>query len=219
MNETYVNKTGQNSLFSTAVLVVCTIGCVISILFYIHISFLLDIQRIDLKKGAFPLKDNTYEFDFVSPSNDKYNAILRFYHQRNQDFINRSAEDKINFTINAELITLDGDVYDKLIRSANLDQNSDIPGGGSQDYFEWYILSSYLNKGEKYRLRITFRSDEVFFTKMTKEIYIEEDYDIPSAVWWHLFRMVFLIIFVITLIIILIISISRLKRRYKRVYK
>jgi len=97
-------------------------------------------------------------------------------------------------------------VYETSLRSGRI----------AQDYFEWRLLSFDSERGKKYKFKMTFKSNDMRFDQVKKEIYIEEDYDYAALPWWALFRLIFLSIFIVTFIPLLIIGILSVRKRRSR---
>jgi hypothetical protein len=91
------------------------------------------------------------------------------------------------------------DKEESIVESATINDGSKLPGGWSQGYEEWFLITFLAKVSHSYKLRITFWTDDDFFDKLTKEIYLEQSYDYAALPWWHLFQTTSLVIFVVTL--------------------
>ncbi len=189
------------------IFILLIVVCLSSFVLYIYHTNKLDIKKISLKTGIFELSNKAYEFNFNGLTGDGYNVALKFYHDKDIDF-SELAENKIQYTINAEL----RDIENNLLKSDVINQNSRIHESGSQEYLAWYFLPFSAERWKKYKLKVDFQSDNKFFDKMAKEIYVEEIYDSASAPWWTLLQRISLIVFIITLLPILIIGLLWLKK-------
>ena len=167
----------------------------------------MDIPKEILKSGAFELSDKTYEFTFTSPKETRYNVVLRFILEKEKDPITKY---KVANTIVVELRDRDNN----LLMSNYVDQNSRIHEGWSNKQFERYILSFNAKKKQTFKLKIYFHSNDELLNKISKEIYVEKDYDSASYPWWGLFQRVSLFIFTLTfLLMVVIIYLSKTNRR------
>ena len=181
--------------------------CLFSFVLYKYHTNKLDIKTISLKKGVFDLSNRVYEFSFNGLENGRYNIVLKLFRERNIDF-SMLAERKIKYAINIEL----RDIENNLLKSDSSTQDSKIHEGWANEYVELYFMPFIGEMEQKYSLKIAFQSDNDFFDKMTKEIYVEEIYDSASAPWWALLQRISLIVFIITLLPILIIGFLWLKK-------
>lgn len=133
--------------------------------------------------------------------NKPFNIIVRFYKQAG---INYSSlfSGQVPYGIGIVLKDHKGDLIKKESK-----RNTMTPAGGyTNEYFDWTLLQFDAKRGEKYKVKIEFNSDFKDFDKMRKELYVEQDYDSPSAVWWLVLRRVYLIVFIVTFVSSLIIS-------------
>lgn len=185
--------------------------CLFSIFLYLYFTYKLDIKKIILKQGVFNLSNTTYEFDFDKLTHDRYNVILRFYNHKkiDPDFVFNLLSKKVKYLINVEVRDRKGN----LIKEGAITPDGRTSGGGSQEYFDWHLFFFIGERAQEYNLRLLLQSNEAFFDKVEKEIYIEEDYDYASAPWWGLFQRIFLITCIITLLPILIIGFIWLKKK------
>ena len=195
----------------TVIFILLIMACSFSFISYAYFTNKLNIKKVIFKKGIFELSNKAYEFNLDGLTSDDYNVALKFYHDKDIDF-SELAENKIQYTINTEL----RDVENNLLKSDVINQNSRIHEGGSQEYLVWYFLPFSAERWKKYKLKMEFQSDNKFFDKMAKEIYIEEIYDFASAPWWALFQRISLTVFIITLLPLLLISLIYWLKKKKR---
>ena len=193
------------------ILILLIVACLSSFVLYIYHANKLDIKKISLKAGIFDLSNKVYEFSFNGLKNGRHNIVLKLFRERNIDF-SILAERKIKYTIKLEL----RDIKNNLLKSDVITQDSKIHEGWSNEYVELYFLPFIGEKRQKYSLKIAFQSDNDFFDKLTKEIYVEEIYDSASAPWWALFRRISLIVFISTFFPLLIISLIYWLKKKKR---
>jgi hypothetical protein len=198
-------------LLKIIVLLILLCICVLSFSSFIYFTSKLDIKKVLLKEGAFELSDRTDEFNFYNPATGRYNVIIRFLHPTpvNNDFVDRLIKKKVKYTVNVELRSKEN----KLIKAETVNQDTRIQSVGSQKYFEWYLLSFDGEKGEKYNVKIAFQSDDAFFNKVGKEIYVEEDFDHAAAIYWTLFKFISLMIFILSILTLLILGFLSLRKR------
>ncbi|HWR58348.1 MAG TPA: hypothetical protein VN328_05620 [Thermodesulfovibrionales bacterium] len=192
----------------TATLTISTIICGFSLIMYMNFSRLLDIPKQVLKSGTFDLSDKAYEFTFSVPKEARYNIVLKFFLERQNDPI---TEYRSGYTVDTEI----RDKNDKFLTHKVVDQNSRIHESWSNEEYRRDVLSFNAEKKQIFKLIIAFQNENDLLNRLNKEIYIEKDYDPASKPWWMLFQRGFLIIFVITLISVLIIGVILWKRKGK----
>lgn len=173
---------------------------------YLNFTRLLDIHKEILRSGAFELSDKTYEFTFSVPKEARYNVVLRFLRENEND---TNTKYRAAHTINAEL----RDINNDLVISNSVDQNSRIHEGWSRKEFDRYFLSFNAKKKQTFRLKIDFHSNDEFLNKISKEIYVEKDFDPASYPWWGLFQRVFLIVVGVTLLLIVGLILLMVKKK------
>lgn len=181
--------------------------CIFSFAKFLYLTELLDIQKIVLREGTFEVIDVDNEFEFGKLKNKPFNIVVRFYKNGGINYSSLFSASglvsgKVPYAISIDLRDHNNDVLKKEIK-----QNSFMPAGGyTNEYFDWKLLQFDAKRGEKYKVNIIFRSDFKDFDKMRKELYVEQDYDSPSAVWWLVLQRVYLIVFIVTFVSSLIIS-------------
>lgn len=183
---------------------------ILSLIPVLHFNNLLDIHRVIIRDGIFSITNKDTKLSFGKLRSDTYNLFLRFYPDEAMTAIDHSnlAREKVPYSIDVELM----DSKNNIVKREVINQNSRIQSSGGNGYFEWRLMFFLAERGEQYRLRITYNSDFEPFDNMRKTIYVETPYDYASLPFWHLFRMGFFIIFLITFIPSVIIAIVLYKR-------
>ncbi len=175
--------------------------CIFAFAKFLYFTELLDIQKIVLKEGTFKVSDIDNEFEFDKLKNKPFDIVVRFYKQADIRY-SILFSGKVPYVIDIEL----KDYRNEVVKRGIINQDSRMPKAYTNEYFEWTLMQFDAKKGEKYKVKIYFNSAFKDYDKLRKEIYVEQYYDHPSAVWWLFFQRVYLIVFVITFIPILIIS-------------
>lgn len=188
----------MKKLLSVGLLIILLIICSISLICYLHFTNKLDIDKIVLKKqDSFKISNVTYEFNLDQLRNKAYNVVLKYLTNNETDAIalreRRDTPGKYNIVVHIR------DKKGNIIQGATISGGSKFHSGWSQDYEEWFLITFLAKASHSYKLQITFWSDDDFFDKLTKEIYVEQDYDPAALPWWDLFRTASLVIFVVTL--------------------
>lgn len=175
--------------------------CIFSFVRFLSFTELLNIQKIVLRQGTFKVIDVDNEFEFGKLKNKLFNIVVRFYKQTGIDY-----PSLFSGHVPYEISIVLRDHKGSLLRQ-EITRNTMTPAGGyTNEDFDWPLLQFNAKRGEKYKVNIIFRSNFKDFDAMRKDIYVEQDYDPPSAVWWFFFKRVYLIVFIITFIPVLIIS-------------
>ncbi|MBI5101957.1 MAG: hypothetical protein HZB33_09020 [Nitrospirae bacterium] len=193
-------------IFTITILALATVSA-FSLMMYINFSRLLDIPKEILQSGSFELSDKTYEFIFTTPEEARYSIVLNFIKEREKDPTTKYMG---AHTIISELRDMDNN----LLMSNSVDQNSRIHRRLSNTEFKQCFLSFNAKKKQTFKLKITFHSNDELLNKISKEIYVEKDYDPASKPWWNLFQTASLLVFGLTVLLIgIIIYLMRKKRR------
>ncbi len=188
--------------------------CIFSFAKFLYFTELLDIQKIVLREGIFEVLDRDNEFEVDKLKNKPFDIVVRFYRQGDINYSSLFSDSGLTSGKVPYTIVIDLKDHKNEVIKTEIKQNSFMPAGGyTNAYFEWTLMQFNAKRGEKYRIRITFKSDFKDFDKMKKEIYVEQHYDHPAKPFWHLFQRVFLIMFIITFIPILIIGLLHLRRK------
>ena len=203
----------KNGVITTG-LVVLAVVCSLSLILFIYFTDVLDIEKISLKSGVFRLINNNYEFELEDLQDITYNVVLEFLPGNADEFhkIMEKWSTRNKYIIYVELYDEKG----KIINSDKLDERKKMSGSYSVKSVSWDLLRFNLERQRKYLLRIKFQSNDIFFDKLAKEIYVEEDFDYASGPWCGVLQAVFFVLFIATLLPILLITlIYWLKRRKK----
>ncbi|MCL5421811.1 MAG: hypothetical protein M1461_04995 [Nitrospirae bacterium] len=175
--------------------------CIFSFAKFLFFTGLLDIQKIVLREGIFKVSNIDNEFEFDKLKNKPFDIVVRFYKQADVRY-SILFSGKVPYEIDIEL----RDYRNEIVKRGIINQDSRMPKAYTNEYFEWTLMQFDAKKGDKYKVKINFNSAFKDYDKLRKEIYVEQYYDHPSAVWWLFFQRVDLIVFLITFIAILIIG-------------
>lgn len=151
------------------------------------------------------------EFEFDKLKNKPFDVIVRFYKQEGINYVGLFSG-KVDYAIQTEL----KNHKNRVIKRNTIEPGNFMPKGFTNEYFEWTLMRFDANQWEKYKVKIIFDSGFNDFDTMKKEIYLEQHYDRPSAVWWFALRPFFLIIFIITFIPILIMGLISWRRKKEK---
>lgn len=175
------------------------IVCLLSLVYFLWFTNLLDIQKVSLKEGRFDMINKENEFEFGNLRNKLFNIVLRFYKEEGTDYSGLYSGE-VPYAIDIEL----RDEGNKSIRK-EVKKSSFMPAGSYGDkYFQWTLVQFDAEKGKKYKVKIVFSSDNKNYDAMKKEIFVQQDYDYASMPYWYLFQRVFLVVFIATLVPVLI---------------
>ena len=62
------------------------IVCLLSLVYFLWFTNLLDIQKVSLKEGRFDMINKENEFEFGNLRNKLFNIVLRFYKEEGTDY-------------------------------------------------------------------------------------------------------------------------------------
>ena len=184
--------------------VILLLLCSISLIMFLNFTYQLDIDKKYLKKGFFGLKNNSYEFNLDELQDVTYNLVIEFFPISNEKYkLFLTKENlKYHFIIFTNLINKNGDI----IKSERTNSKNIFSGGRSRNSICWNLFWFIANKKEKYKLKLFFQSNDVFFDNIEKEIRLEETYDYASLPVVLLLQRFFFFFFIATLLSVLLIS-------------
>lgn len=187
--------------------------CFLSFALFLYFTELLNIQKVSLKEGVFAVINQKNEFEFGDLRNKSFNIVMRFYREEGSDYSRYSSlfSGEVPYAFDIEL----KDQENKIIKKDTFNRNS-ISAGHGNEYFEWTLMRFNAEKGEKYKVKIVFSSDNKNYDSMKKEIYVQQDYDYAAKPFWYLFQRVFLVVFIATLLPILIIGLIYWRENAKK---
>ena len=187
--------------------------CFLSFALFLYFTELLNIQKVSLKEGVFAVINQKNEFEFGDLRNKSFNIVMRFYREEGSDYSRYSSlfSGEVPYAFDIEL----KDQENKIIKKDTFNRNS-ISAGHGNEYFEWTLMRFNAEKGEKYKVKIVFSSDNKNYDIMEKEIYVQQDYDYAAKPFWYLFQRVFLVVFIATLLPILIIGLIYWRENAKK---
>lgn len=186
-------------IIRTGAVMILMVVCLFSTLMYVNFSRLLDIPRVTLMSGTFDLSNKIYEFTFDPPRDARYNIVLKFAREPENDSVDKYRR---GYIVNTELRDIEKNLIDRM----HIDQDSRIPESWSYREISRDLLSFNAKKNEKFRIIVTFQGGNDLLNKLDKEIYVEKDYDPASFPFWGLFRLVSIGLFLIAFLSFLIVG-------------
>ncbi len=179
-------------------MIVLAMFCLLS--FYVHFSFKhnLDAIHITLKNGIFDINRKTYAIDFIGPSNSLYDLILEVS-GASEAFLKDVNQKEINLGINGEI----RNSSNVAIRTFSQHEWKNVLAGSAKDSFRLDLATLSIVRGEKYRLVLSFESDDIRFNEAPKEIFLRQQRDYAAVPWLALGQLLGLISAVVILLILL----------------
>ena len=146
-------------------------------------SYGLHIQRLVLKNDLFDHTTKPYEFVFDQLNNGRYRVKLKLL---KDEGTNNSGvfENRVNFEIGIRLT----DAKNNLVVEKVINKDSKSLTGYTRDFIEMTLFSFEARRNEKYRLKISFVSNEGYFDLFLRKsnvLFVEEDYDPAAMPWLH----------------------------------
>lgn len=162
-----------------------------SILGHCYFSKRMDIDKIILMgQGAFLLVDQSREFEAGRLRDTSYNLVLRFLTEQEGD--RRALNDFMYspgaFEVKVELVDRKGESREV----ATVNEGAKLASMSSRDSIDWYLAKMPASSLQSSRLRVSVRSSEPLLDRMTKEVFLLQDYDYASLPWWKLLQRAFL---------------------------
>lgn len=192
-------------------LVVTVSLCIFSLVIFFLISYGLHIQRIVLKSDLFDDLAKPYSFVVDQLGNGRYRVKLKLIKKEGTDYLG-IIKDRVNFDISARLT----DANNNLVINKVINKDSNSLTGFARAYMEMTLFSFDAKRNEKYRLEVSFLSNEGFFDLFLKKsnvLIIEEDYDSAAMPWLNFIKFISEVMLAVSFFISLLLIYFILKKK------